>query len=84
MEAQVIGNLLWGVKADQVVQVGVLQVITQGLLAKMVAVRLVKVMRVLADMVHMSLAVEVVQALPVTQVGPMAHLQVVLVFKTVS
>ena len=69
---------------DQGVQVVVLQAITQGLPVKMVAVRLVKVMQVLADMVHTFLVAVVAQVPPVTQAALMAHLQVALVFKTVS
>jgi hypothetical protein len=64
--------------------VGVLQVITQGRLVKMVAVRLVKDMQVLADMVPTFLVVGVAQVLQATQAALMAHLQAALVFKTVS
>ena len=81
---QVIGHHLWGVKVDQVVQVEVLQVITQGLLAKMVAVQLVKVLPVLVDITHTFLAEGVAQALRVTQVARMEHLQVAQALKIVS
>ena len=69
---------------DQGVQVAVLQAITQGLPVKMVAVRLVKVMQVLADTTHTFLVAVAVQVPRVTQAALMEHLQVAQVFKTVS
>ena len=71
-------------KAVRVVQVVVLRVITQGLLAKMVAVQLVKVMQALADMAVTFLEEAAAQALQVTQVLLMARHRVVQVFKIVS
>ena len=68
---------------DQGVQVVVLQAITQGLPVKMVAVRLVKVMQVLADTTHTFLVAVVAQVPRVTQAALMEHRRVAQVLKIV-